>query len=72
VGTSQNTKVKRRGKRKEEEEADKCRLNLLIDGELKRFAHRYAKKHHTSVTALVTQHFVELREREKGINVRQI
>jgi hypothetical protein len=54
------------------EEGGKERLNLLINGDLKRWAHQYAKRKCTSITAIVTSHLVELREREKGIDVEQV
>ena len=63
---------KRRNGEEEDNEGGKARLNLLIDAKLKRWAHVYAKNKCTSVTQLVTGFFVELREREKGVNIKQI
>lgn len=63
------------GKHVEEDaaaEVGKARLNLLIDSSLKRWAHRYAKKKCTSITQLVTGYFVDLREREKDVDIEQI
>jgi hypothetical protein len=53
------------------------RLNLLIRKELKDWAHNYATKMDKSVSALVTEHFIELRDRERrerihGVEVEQI
>ena len=50
----------------------KARLNLLLDEKLKRWAVRYAKRKNTSLTQLITDHFVILRDKEKGIDVQQI
>lgn len=51
---------------------DKARLNLLIDPELKEWAHEYAARYHTSLSALITHHLVHLREREAKPDVQQI
>lgn len=51
---------------------DKARLNLLIDPELKEWAHGYAARYHTSLSALITHHLVVLREREAKPDVQQI
>ena len=48
------------------------RLNLVIDPDLKEWAHEYAKRKHTSVTQLVIDHLIELRESERTIDVEQI
>ena len=48
------------------------RLNLVIDPDLKEWAHQYAREHHTSVTALIIDHLVHLKEREKSDDVEQI
>jgi len=38
------------------------RLNLVIDPELKEWAHAYASRRHTTVTAILTEHLVRLRD----------
>jgi hypothetical protein len=53
------------------------RLNLLIRADLKEWVHRFADKMDKSVSAIVTEHFIELRERERrervhGVEVEQI
>lgn len=50
----------------------RARLNIILDKDLKDWAHEYARRQHTTVTSLITDHFVELREREGGIGVEQI
>ncbi len=51
---------------------DKARLNLLIDPELKEWAHGYATRYHTSLSAIITHHLVTLREKEAKPDVQQI
>jgi hypothetical protein len=41
---------------------EKTRLNLLIDADLKVWARKYAKKKHTTITQMIVDHFVKLRE----------
>ena len=53
------------------------RLNLLIRADLKRWVHHFADRMDKSVSAIVTEHFIELRERERrervhGVEVEQI
>ena len=48
------------------------RLNVILDPELKKWAHGYADRNHTNVTALITNYLVRLREAEREINVEQI
>jgi len=48
------------------------RLHLLIRGDLKEFIIDYAERRDTSVSQIVTQHFMDLREKEQGLNVEQI
>lgn len=50
----------------------KDRLNLQIDEELKKWAQEYARRHHTSLTQMITDHFVDLRKQEDGEGVEQI
>jgi len=54
-----------------------ARLNLLIRPDLKDWVHKYAEKYDKSVSSIVTEHFVSLRERERrekkvGADVEQI
>jgi hypothetical protein len=54
-----------------------ARLNLLIRPDLKDWIHKYADKYDKSVSAIVTEHFVFLRERERrerkmGADIEQI
>lgn len=49
-----------------------ARLNLMIEPRLKRDIHSYAKRHHKSVSTIITEHFVVLLEREQAPNVEQI
>lgn len=53
------------------------RLNLLIRADLKGWVHKYADRMAKSVSAIVIEHFVELRERERrekvhGVEIKQI
>ena len=53
------------------------RLNLLIRADLKDWVHKYSDRMDKSVSAIVTEHFIELRERERrekihGVEVEQI
>lgn len=50
----------------------KGRLNFVLDEELKEWAHNYARRNHTSLTALITSYLVRLREKENVPNVEQI
>lgn len=52
--------------------AKSSRLNLLIQPELKQWAHAYAKKRGKTVSGIIMEHFVELREQERGADVQQI
>lgn len=49
-----------------------ARLNLMIEPRLKKSIHEYAKRHHKSLSTIITDHFVVLLEREKGPDVEQI
>jgi hypothetical protein len=60
-------KAKKKGKKRRATKApikEGGRLNLIIDPKLKRWVKEYAARKHKNVTAIVTDHFVELRERE--------
>lgn len=53
------------------------RLNLLIRADLKKWVHRYADKMDKTISAIVTEHFIELRGREQrerfhGVEIEQI
>lgn len=48
------------------------RLNLMIDPKLKKQIHSYARRHHKSVSSIITDHFLDLIEKEKGLDVEQI
>lgn len=45
---------------------------MVLDPELKRWAVNYAERNRTTITALVIQHLVELKERDEGPYVEQI
>jgi hypothetical protein len=49
-----------------------ARLNLMIEPKLKRDIHGFAKRHHKSVSTIITEHFVTLLERERAPNIEQI
>ena len=51
---------------------DKARLNLLIDPGLKEWAHEYAARNHTSLSAIITHHLVVLKWKEEKPDVQQI
>ena len=40
------------------------RLNLVIDPELKEWAHAYASRKHTTLTAIITDHLISIRDKE--------
>lgn len=48
------------------------RLNLVIDPKLKRWAHDYAKRNHTTLTAIITAYLVQLKGSENTLDVEQI
>lgn len=48
------------------------RLNIILDPELKDWAHGFAERNHTTLTALLTGYLVRLRDSERTINVEQI
>lgn len=49
-----------------------ARLNLMIEPRLKKDIHGFAKRHHKSVSTIITEHFVTLLERERSPNIEQI
>jgi hypothetical protein len=49
-----------------------ARLNLMISPALKKRMHDYSRRAGKSLTALITEHFVHLLEREKDLDVEQI
>ena len=64
--------VNRKKKAKLNGTTKSSRLNLLIQPELKKWAHNYARKRGKTVSGLIMEHFVELREQERGADVQQI
>jgi hypothetical protein len=58
--------------KKTQKKTKSARLNLLIHPELKRWAHRYAEDRGKSISGLIMDHLVELREQERGGDVEQI
>jgi len=59
-------------KRKKKDLNGRTRLNLRLSTGLKRWAHDYAERHETTVTAIITQHLVILRESEREPDVESI
>jgi hypothetical protein len=49
-----------------------ARLNLMISPFLKKKMHAYASRNGTSLSALITEHFLTLLEKEKELDVEQI
>lgn len=49
-----------------------ARLNLLLEQDLKDYAKDYADRHHTNITQLIKDFFVNLRKKEKGLDIDQI
>ena len=49
-----------------------ARLNLLIRPDLKEWAHEYAARRHKSVSSLINDYLLTLREKERGDCVEQI
>lgn len=50
----------------------KARLNLMIDAELKDWAHGYAARKGKSLSGMVVEYFVELRVEDEAPDVPQI
>ena len=50
----------------------KVRLDLMLDAELKEWMRRYARRKNKSLSALVTDHFTELKAEDEMPDVRQI
>ncbi len=50
----------------------RARLNLLIDANLKDWAKGFASRRQTTVTAIITDHLVKLRDMETSADVEQI
>jgi hypothetical protein len=48
------------------------RFNMVIDGDLKRWATEYARRRRTTVTAMVIEQLVILKERDEEPYVEQI
>ena len=69
--------VERLPKKKSNGGLKTARLNLLIRPNLKDWIHKYAEKYDKSISAIVTEHFVylrdqERRERKSGVDIDQI
>jgi hypothetical protein len=58
--------------KKSKREKKTARLNLMIEPGLRRAIHRYAIKRSKSVSALITDHFVDLLAKEESPDVEQI
>ena len=61
-----------KAKRKKSNGTESERLNLLLRPDLKKWAHGYAKKKGKSVSGLIKEFFMELREQEQCADVEQI
>jgi len=48
------------------------RFNMVLDPNLKKWAVDYAERKRTTVTAIIVEHLVELKERDEGPYVEQI
>ena len=64
--------VRKKTKKKVQRIKKEGRLNLIIDPTLKEWAHDYAQRNHTSVSAIVIRHFLELQDEDLKPHVRQI
>lgn len=77
-GVRDNTKKVKKASKKMPARTKKTeRLNLLIREDLKIWVHKYADRMAKSVSAIVTEHFIDLRERERrervhGVEIEQI
>ena len=45
---------------------EKRRLNLKLDGEIAEWAFRYAERHNTTITQLITDYFLDLQKKEEA------
>jgi hypothetical protein len=63
---------KRPLKRSVVDDNGKARLNLMIDADLKDWAHDYGRRKGKSLSAMVVGYFVELREEDEAPDVPQI
>jgi hypothetical protein len=72
MATKKTKKKTRKWSPKKKAAPKQGRLNVIIDPGLKEWAHEFAERHHTNVTALITGYLVRLREAERDINVEQI
>jgi hypothetical protein len=63
-------KIKRKGRRRPARRPG--RLNIILDEDLKQWAHDYADAHHTTLTSLITAYLVHLKIKENVIDVEQI
>lgn len=62
----------RRDKVKRRVRVKSGRLNLMIDPDLKEWAHEYARRRSTSLSAVITRHLFDLKELEMGDGIEQI
>lgn len=66
--------AKRKAKKKIQPNNSKktARLNLMLTPELKEWAHGYSRRREKSISALISDYLIDLRERERGECVEQI
>lgn len=64
--------AKKRKKYRRGRPAYDARLNVVIDPKLKTWVKDYANRKHTTITAIIVDHFVELREIDEAGDVEQI
>jgi hypothetical protein len=58
--------------KKPQREKKTARLNMMIEPKLRKAIHAYANKRSKSISALITDHFITLLEKEDKIDVEQI
>jgi hypothetical protein len=63
---------KKKTGRQQKTQAKTARLNLLIKPELKQWAHEYAARRDKSLSSIINEYLLSLRERERGDCVEQI
>jgi hypothetical protein len=65
-------KKKAVSKRSTADENGKARLNLMIDAELKDWAHDFASRRGKSLSGMVVEYFIDLRQEDEAPDVPQI
>lgn len=65
-------KVQRRARPARQDSTRTARLNLMIRPDLKKWAHEYARRRDKSLSSLINEHLIDLREKERGAEVPQI